>query len=145
MIKRCIFLLVLAIWPYHNAIAETLIAARTLRANTIVTADDLKTIDQSIPGMFSDFDTAIGLETRKVIYAGKPISLNDLGMAAIVERNQIIPLIYSHGGLSIHTDGRSLQRAGLGEIIRVMNLASKTTITGTVSQSGAVYVGGLSH
>ena len=84
---------------------------------------------------------AIGQETRKVIYAGKPILAGDLGPSAIVERNQIIPLAYSLGGLSILTEGRALARGGVGDVIDVMNLASRNKVTGQIGPDGVVRVG----
>ena len=61
--------------------------------------------------------------------------------AAMVERNQIVTLTYQVSGLVIRTEGRALARAGAGEVIEVMNLASKTKITGRVGLDGSVTVG----
>jgi flagella basal body P-ring formation protein FlgA len=48
---------------------------------------------------------------------------------------------YASGGLHIITEGRTLDRAAAGELVRVMNLASKQTVTGTVAEDGSVEVG----
>ena len=40
----------------------------------------------------------------------------------------------------IATEGRALDRAGVGERLRVMNLGSRNTVTGTVAEDGAVLV-----
>jgi flagella basal body P-ring formation protein FlgA len=58
----------------------------------------------------------------------------------VVERNQIVTLIYDQSGLTIATDGRVLDRGGVGDRIRVMNLQSRSTVTGTVGEDGNVYV-----
>ena len=55
-----------AAWP------ETLIAARTVRSQAILTLSDLAVIDKTIPGALSDADEAVGLEARVVLYAGRP-------------------------------------------------------------------------
>jgi flagellar basal body P-ring formation protein FlgA len=88
------------------ALADSLVATRTIRAQTNLTAEDVTAVAMDIPGALTDPAAAIGQEARKVIYAGKPILATDLGPSAIVERNQIIPLAYSAGGLSILTEGR---------------------------------------
>jgi flagella basal body P-ring formation protein FlgA len=49
-------------------------------------------------------------------------------------------LIYRTGGLLIAADGRSLDRAGIGDHLRVMNLASRQTVTGFVHEDGSVTV-----
>jgi flagellar basal body P-ring formation protein FlgA len=75
------------------------------------------------------------------IYAGRPIRAADIGAPALVERNQIVPLVYAAGGLQITAEGRALDRGGEGDVIRVMNLSSRVQVTGIVDETGAVRVG----
>ncbi|WP_028031344.1 flagellar basal body P-ring formation chaperone FlgA [Gemmobacter nectariphilus] len=121
--------------------AETLVAARTIRAQAVLTAQDLVVIRDTVPGMLSDPALAIGQEARITLYAGRPIRPGDLGPPAIVERNQIVPLAYQAGPLSILTEGRALMRGGAGDVIRVMNLASRSTVSGRIGADGTVSVG----
>ena len=129
------------------AVAETLVAARTIRAQAILAPSDLAIIDKTIPGSLANADQAIGMEARVVLYAGRPIRPSDLGPPAIIERNQIVTLVYRRGGLTIAADARALARAGVGDALRVMNLASRSTVTGLVRGDGTVTVGGpdISH
>ncbi|WP_019955544.1 flagellar basal body P-ring formation chaperone FlgA [Yoonia vestfoldensis] len=122
------------------ATAETLLAARTIPAQSIITAEDLVASNQVIPGSVSDPTSIIGMETRVALYAGRPIRQGDVGFPAVVERNQIIILTYQHDGLSISTDGRALGRGGPGDLIRVMNLTSRATVTARIGLDGAGYV-----
>lgn len=122
------------------AFAETILAARNLRPSTILTPNDLKISAQETSGGFSDPAQLIGLETRTAIYAGRPIYSNHVGPPAIVERNQIISLIYVVGSLSISADGRALGRGAVGERIRVMNLSSKSNLVGIIQSDGTVVV-----
>lgn len=121
-------------------LADTLVAARTLRAQSVITPEDLVLSAEQIDGALSSPADAIGFETRVAIYAGRPIRLEDLGPPAIVERNQIVPLIFRQRGLSIQTEGRALDRGGAGDTIRVMNLASKTTLSATLAADGSATV-----
>ncbi|WP_416348416.1 flagellar basal body P-ring formation chaperone FlgA [Gemmobacter sp.] len=130
-------LLVLAAAP---AQAETLVAARTVRAQTVLSAADLGLIRDTLPGMLADPAEAIGQEARITLYAGRPIRPTDIGPPAIVDRNQIVPLAYQAGPLSIVTEGRALMRGGVGDTIRVMNLASRSTISGRIMADGTVTV-----
>jgi flagella basal body P-ring formation protein FlgA len=122
--------------------AETLVAARTLRAQTIVAADDLNVAAGTVPGTATDPAEVIGLETRVAIYQGRPIRPADLGPPAIVERNQMVVLSYVAGPLTIVAEGRALGRGGAGDSIRVMNTASRTTVWGIVAADGSVRVTG---
>ncbi|MGB3312970.1 MAG: flagellar basal body P-ring formation chaperone FlgA [Albidovulum sp.] len=128
---------VLLAWP---ATAETLVAARTLRAQTIVAPNDFVVASGTIPGTAADPAEVIGLETRVAIYQGRPIRTADLGPPAIIDRNQMVMLNYQAGPLNISAEGRALGRGGIGDRIRVMNIASRTTVTGMVAADGSVWV-----
>lgn len=120
--------------------ADTLVAARTLPAQTIIGEADLLARDIEVPGSVDDPLLLVGMETRVALYAGRPIRPGDVGYPAIVDRNQIIPLVYDAGGIVIRTEGRSLDRAGPGDIIRIMNLASRNTVSARLGMDGVAYV-----
>jgi flagella basal body P-ring formation protein FlgA len=133
------FLLLL---PYA-VVADTIVAARTIRAQTILTPSDLTLVPGDVPGALISPEEALGLEARVVLYSGRPIMAGDVGPAAIVERNQIVKLVYTTGTLSISANGRALGRGGPGDLLRVMNLTSKSTVSGIVAANGFVYIGAM--
>jgi len=128
----------LAAWP---ALAESVVATRPIRAQTVLTAEDVTLVAAQIDGALTDISAVLGQEARVTIYAGRPVRADDLGPPTMVDRNQIVPLTYRTGGLSITTEGRALARGGVGDVIRVMNLASRTTVSGLIGPDGAVVVG----
>lgn len=132
------FLLLLALAT--PAAADTVVAARTIPAQTLITPGDIQLRDRTVPGGLSDPAEAIGMEARVALYAGRPIMPGDLGAPAIVERNQIITLHFQRGGLMISTEGRALGRAGPGDLVRVMNVSSRSTVTARIGADGAGYV-----
>ncbi|WP_172297636.1 flagellar basal body P-ring formation chaperone FlgA [Pseudoruegeria sp. HB172150] len=134
-----LLLLLSAPAPAH---ADTLVAARTVRAQAIITPVDLAIIDRTIPGTLADASEAVGMESRVVLYAGRPIRPGDIGPPAIIDRNQVVTLTYRSGPLTIAAEARALGRAGIGDVVRVMNLASRNTVTGIVRADGTVSVGG---
>jgi flagellar basal body P-ring formation protein FlgA len=123
-----------------GASAETLVATRTIPARTVIGPADIVVTEAVVPGALSSIDAAIGLEAKVALYAGRPVRAGDLGPPAVVERNQIIPLIYTSSVLTIATEGRAMDRAGPGETIRVMNLSSRNTVTARIGPDGAAYV-----
>lgn len=127
-----------------EALAESLVATRTIRAQSVLTAEDMTGVDADIPGALSDAAFAVGQEARVAIYAGRPIRAEDLGPPAVVDRNEIVVLIFERGGLAIVTEGRALSRGAVGDVIRVMNLSSRATVSGRVSPDGSVRVGPIS-
>lgn len=122
------------------AAADSVVAARLLRSQTVIAAEDVMLRAEDMPGALADPTAAVGKEARVNIYAGRPVRPEDLAAPALVERNQVVTLNYSSGGLNIATDARALDRAGPGERIRVMNLASRSTVTGIVMVDGTVNV-----
>lgn len=135
--RALLFILVAA----QPTFAESLVATRTIRAQTLIGPEDVAMVAADLPGALTDPELAVGLETRVSIYAGKAVRAGDLGPPTLVDRNQIVPLIYQSGGLAISTEGRALARGSNGDVIRIMNLGSRTTVTGRVGPDGAVYVG----
>ena len=121
-------------------VAGTLVANRAIPGRTVLQAEDVLLLAKETPGAITSIEDAIGLEARVNLYAGRPIRPGDLVTPAIVERNQIVQMIYSTGGLLIRTEGRALDRAGPGAFIRVMNLASRSIVTGKISPNGTVEV-----
>jgi len=132
-------LLFLALAP-GAAWADSVVAARTIRSQAILTPADVTMVSADLTGALSDPDSVIGMEARVVLYAGRPIRPADIGPPAIVERNQIVMVYYRHGALHIMMEGRTLARAGVGDRLRVMNLESRNTVTGTVAEDGSIVV-----
>ncbi len=130
----------LMLWLATPSHADTVFAAHTLRAQTILTAQDIFVKDVDISGAITDPAEVIGMETRVALYAGRPIRAGDVAPPALVDRNQLVPLYFHSNGLSITAEGRALERAGAGEFIRVMNLSSRSTVTGRVMTDGRVMV-----
>lgn len=120
--------------------AESLIALRTIPAGVILSPGDIGFASKEITGAMQDPEAVVGTETRVVLYAGRPIRAQDIGPPAVVDRNQSVTLIYQRGALTIIADGRALARGGVGDRVRVMNLDSRNTVTGIVTETGAILV-----
>ena len=137
MIGRVLACLALFTGP---ALAESVMAVHAVRAGTTLSADDLAFLDEDAEQGFTDPRDVIGLEARVNLYPGRPILARDVGTPTVVERNAIVPLVFSRGGLSITLEGRALSRAGAGETVRVMNLSSRNTVIGVATETGQVII-----
>ena len=136
MIRAALVILLLG----GPAAADIVVATRTIRPQSVITAQDIERRDGTVTGAVSSADLVVGQEARAAIYPGRPILFAQIGPPAIVERNQILTLVFQEGTLTISTEGRALGRGAAGEMIRVMNLASRNTVTAIVGQDGAAYV-----
>ena len=123
-----------------GARAEVVVAAETIRAGAVIEPGMLATAPLAAPGALDDMRDAIGLEARVNLYPNRPVRPEDLGMPTVVQRNERVSLVYVAGGLRITAEGRALDRAGAGEPVRVMNMASRSTVTGVAVGAGVVEV-----
>ncbi|MEO0370904.1 MAG: flagellar basal body P-ring formation chaperone FlgA [Pseudomonadota bacterium] len=115
-------------------------ATRTIRAQSVIMPGDLTMAEGEFPGVAEEVAQVVGQEARVAIYAGRPVRLSDIGPPAVIERNQLVPLVFQKNGLQIRAEGRSLSRAAPGDRVRVMNLSSRQTISGRVAPDGTVFV-----
>ena len=122
------------------AAAQSVTVVRPVRAGMALLPEDLGFAEVPVPDGFDDPRDLIGLEARVNLYPGRPVLTRDVGSPTVIERNAVVPLIFRRGGLSIELEGRAMGRAGAGEAIRVMNLSSRSTVTGTATADGAVVV-----
>jgi len=136
-LMRYFLILVALVGLSMPASAADVLARRTLRVGTIISATDLD-------GEGQDSATVIawmqGLEVRRAIYAGHPVSRDDLGPPTLVRRNEIVVMTFRAGALGLRTEGRALGAGGAGEIVEVMNLSSRQTVRAIVTNRRAVEV-----
>lgn len=134
------FLVLTALLP-ASAMADSVVATRTIRAQSVIAAQDVAMVPAEITGALTATDAAVGLEAKVTLFAGRPVRAADLAAPALIQRNQVVPVVYQVAGLTIRTDGRALERGGAGAVIKVMNLASHLTVQGAISPDGSVRVG----
>jgi flagella basal body P-ring formation protein FlgA len=136
-----LFTLFVAVLAAGAVLAQSVQPVRAIRSRTLLTAEDLTLVEEAVPGAVASIEEAAGREAKVVLYPGRPILLSQIGPPALVERNALVRMNYVDGPLRIATEGRALDRGGVGEAVRVMNLASRQTVTGTVAADGSIEVG----
>ncbi len=111
--------------------AEDVVAARNIRAGSIILATDIVTPkDQTALRRAANI---VGLEAIRTFYKGQPFNENDLRTPTLVERNAIVQMEYIKGPMTISAEGRALDQGSMGDRIRVMNLFSKRVVTAVVT------------
>jgi flagella basal body P-ring formation protein FlgA len=122
------------------AFAQSVTVERPVRAGETLEPGLLAIAEGAAPDGFSDPRALHGLEARVNLYPGRPIRRAEVGAPTVIRRNAVVELIFIRGGLTIALEGRALQPAGEGEAIRVMNLSSRSTVTGVATAGGTVVV-----
>ena len=131
--------LILCALPFP-AFADALVTNRIIKAGQVIVAADLSVVDADIPGTATDMSQVVGQEARVALYPGRPIQADQFGPPALVFRNQLVSLSFVTETLAISTEGRALARGGVGDVISVLNLSSRTTVQGRIMPDGSVRV-----
>jgi flagella basal body P-ring formation protein FlgA len=105
--------------------APEAILVKPLAAGAIITADDV-VADEALKA------TIIGRELRRQMPAGAVLRNSDVRPPTLVVRNRPVRIDYAKGPLLISAPGRALSNGAKGETVRVMNLSSRSIITGVV-------------
>jgi flagella basal body P-ring formation protein FlgA len=72
--------------------------------------------------------------------AGQAVRIADLAKPDLVQRDQNVTLIYDTPGLYLTVRGKALENGTEGDVVNVMNLQSKRTISGVVTGRGQVSI-----
>ena len=80
------------------------------------------------------------MQMRRQLRAGQALRTADLVKPDLVQRDQNVTLIYQSSGLYLTTRGKALENGTEGDVVNVLNLQSKRTVTGTVIGRGQVAI-----
>src|SRR5260221_415066 len=85
-------------------------------------------------------DRAVGMQARRQLRAGQAVKVADLAKPDLVQRDQNVTLIYESPGLYLTVRGKAIEGGTEGDVVNVMNLQSKRTVSGVVTGRGLVSV-----
>jgi flagella basal body P-ring formation protein FlgA len=85
-------------------------------------------------------EQAVGMQMRRQIRAGQPLRAADLAKPDLVQRDQAVSIIFQTAGLYLTTRGKALENGTEGDIVSVLNVQSKRTVSGTVTGRGQVTI-----
>lgn len=117
--------------------AGSLFAGRNIAAGDRLQEGDL--LDAN--GAVAAASRFLGLEARRNVYKGQAVSPANFRAPTMVKRNAIVRMEYTTAGLRITTEGRALDEGGTGDLVRVMNLGSRQTVTARIVGADSVRVG----
>ncbi|CAO3362054.1 Flagellar basal-body P-ring formation protein FlgA [Azospirillum melinis] len=122
------------------------VPVRRIRPGEVIEASDLATVrlslDRAGAGFIATADALVGQSPRRQLSAGRLVQVGSVGAPIVVQRNRPVTLVYEDGALLLAARGRALQEGGVGDSVRVMNIASSTVVTGTVTGAETVSVSG---
>jgi flagella basal body P-ring formation protein FlgA len=122
---------------------EAAVLARNVERNDILKASDVVLERRPKAEVGNDAaarDRAVGMQARRQLRAGQAIRTADLAKPDLVQRDQSVTLIYETPGIYLTMRGKALDNGTEGDVVSVMNLQSKRTLSGTVIGRGQVSV-----
>lgn len=75
---------------------------------------------------------AVGMQMRRPIRAGQALRVADISKPDLVQRDDNVTLIYESAGIYLTVRGKAVDSGTEGDMVTVLNLQSKRTVSGTV-------------
>ncbi|HEV7601037.1 MAG TPA: flagellar basal body P-ring formation chaperone FlgA [Bradyrhizobium sp.] len=131
---------------FTGAAVETVdaaVLARGVERNEVIKSSDV-TIERrpkaEVGNDAAGRDNAVGMQARRQLRAGQALRTTDLAKPDLVTRDQNVTLIYESSGLYLTIRGKALEGGTEGDVVNVLNLQSKRTVSGIVVGRGQVSV-----
>uniref|UniRef100_Q07RE8 Flageller protein FlgA n=1 Tax=Rhodopseudomonas palustris (strain BisA53) TaxID=316055 RepID=Q07RE8_RHOP5 len=122
---------------------ETAVLLRGLERNEVVKASDVvleRRPKAEVGGDVLGRDGVIGMQARRSLRAGQPLRGADLGKPDLVQRDQGVTLTYETTGIYLTVRGKAMENGAEGDVVNVVNLQSKRTVSGIVIGRGQVSI-----
>src|SRR6476660_7597752 len=122
---------------------EAAVLARNVERNEVLKSSDVVVERRPKAEVGADAaarDRAVGMQARRQLRAGQALRVADLARPDLVQRDQNVTLIYESPGLYLTVRGKALEGGTEGDVVNVMNLQSKRTVSGVVSGRGQVSI-----
>jgi flagella basal body P-ring formation protein FlgA len=124
--------------------AEAVVLARALKRGELVRRGDLTTERRPRAELGDDriggIELAVGLAAKHPLRPGQALKQADLMKPEMIQRNEMVTLVYEVPGVLLTMRGKALEAGGDGDVVSVANLESKRTVQGMVSGLGRVTV-----
>ena len=122
---------------------EAAVLARNVERNEVLKSSDVVVERRPKAEVGTDAaarDRAVGMQARRQLRAGQALRVADLAKPDLVQRDQNVTLIYEIPGLYLTMRGKALESGTEGDVVNVMNLQSKRTVSGIVTGRGQVSI-----
>jgi flagella basal body P-ring formation protein FlgA len=122
---------------------EAAVLARGVERNEVLRSSDVlieRRPKAEVGGDAAGRDAAVGMQARRQLRAGQALRVTDLAKPDLVTRDQNVTLVYESSGLYLTIRGKALEGGTEGDVVTVLNLQSKRTVSGIVVGRGQVSV-----
>lgn len=123
---------------------DVVVAAKAVRANVPLTADDLhiekKETGAQSPYYLTDIADAVGKLSRYPLKPGDILKNNSLVSPILIKRGMPVHIIAKQNNLMVKTDGIAMENGSKDEFIKVKNSTTNVIITAQVVDTDTVII-----
>lgn len=134
----------LAVQVEIEALAEMVVAARTLERGEVLVASDLALARRDLSHVQGRFlrstQDAVGLRVKNSLRANSPLRGDNLERVPLVKVGQIVTILVENDVVKITASGRAKGSGALGDLIMVQNLSSQKELAARVVDASTVRV-----
>jgi flagella basal body P-ring formation protein FlgA len=120
------------------------LAARRLAVGEVVGPRDIEErrlrAERVRPGTAQRAEEVVGRQLRRPVGTDMPFMTVDLLAPVVIGKNQPVLMVLEAPGLALTAQGRAMEAAALGEMVPVMNLASRQVVEAEAIGPGRVRV-----
>lgn len=120
------------------------VAARDLDRGETLGDEDISWVSMSqgdvASNAISEEDALVGLQAKHNIRAGQTLRKFDVKRPIAVPRGKLVTILWSARAMNLTVQGQALEAGGVGEIIKVANTKSKTTVMAEVIDAATVRI-----
>ncbi len=125
------------------------VLARAIGIGGVIDASDIAWMQipaRTVTGQtLIDADSLIGMAARRPLRADTPLRAFDVEPPVLIERGEIVNLIFRSGPLTLSARARAIEDGAQGELIRFVNLQSNRTVEAVAEGPGRARVTGPAY
>ena len=122
---------------------EAAVLTRNVERSDVLKSSDVVTERRpkaEVGGDAAPRSRAVGMQMRRQLRAGQAIKVADLAKPDLVQRDDNVTLIFESTGLYLTVRGKALDSGTEGDVVNVLNLQSKRTVSGVIVGRGQVAI-----
>lgn len=120
------------------------VLTRRMGSGEVVRAGDLKfrevRSDQIDADVITDADAVIGLSPRRYAVEDSPMKVSDFRPPVVVTKGSIVNMVVETPYMLLTAQGRASEDGAMGDVIRVLNTQSNTTVDAVVEGPSRVVI-----
>ena len=130
--------------PAAADMGMAVVPTRIIYPGEEISVSSLNTVEVTNPNLAGDYAQSVeevsGMITNRTLLPGRTILVSSLRVPYLVKRGTNVRITFGIGNMTISASGSPLQNGSVGDVIRVRNIDSGLSVSGTVMADGTVQV-----